>query len=198
MARKYQGHCAAASRAYAAARRILLLRPDSDRLAALYHNLGGLEHARGRLARAEVLARRGLALRIRTCGDRHPDVARDLAALGAILDARGLQGEAEAAYRQALAIFRRGWLRLQRDIAAALGNLAVCLHRAGRPREAEEAGRQAVRLSARWLGHSHPETLIATENLEVILEAKSRREQLGVAEDGKTYGDAQVGPPKVR
>jgi tetratricopeptide (TPR) repeat protein len=37
--------------------------PDPDALATVYHNLGGIEHARGNHAAAEGFARRGLALR---------------------------------------------------------------------------------------------------------------------------------------
>lgn len=167
MARKYRGRYPAAGRAYAAAERIIGVHCQPAALATLYHNLGGLEHARGDFARAEVFTRRALVLRLELRGGRHPEVARDLAALGAILDERGRHDEAEAALRQALAIFRRGWIRPRRDIAAVMSNLAVCLHRMGKP-QAEEIGRRAASLNARLLGPAHPETRIAAENLDVI------------------------------
>ena len=180
MVRKYRGRYAASARAYAAAERILLADPEPAALASLYHNLGGLEHARGHYARAEVFARRGLALRLAVRGGRHPDVGRDLAALGAILDAQARHGEAEEALRQALAIFRRGWIRPRQDIAAAMSNLAACLERMGRLEEAEETGRRAASLSARVLGLAHPESRIAAENLDVIRASRvAEKNQVG-------------------
>ena len=50
-------------------------------LAVLYHNLGGLEHARGAFASGKPLARRAVDIRTRTLGPEHPDVAADMAAL---------------------------------------------------------------------------------------------------------------------
>src|SRR6476620_10697712 len=51
------------------------------------HNLAGLDHARGRYAEAEPVARRGLEIRHRS-GD-SGGVAADAAALAAILEALG-------------------------------------------------------------------------------------------------------------
>ena len=76
-------------------------------LATLYHNLGGLEHARGRYARGEPFARRSVALREQALGLDHPTVAADVAALAALLVGQGKYDEAEAFYQRALAIFTR-------------------------------------------------------------------------------------------
>jgi tetratricopeptide (TPR) repeat protein len=170
MACKYRGRFSAAARAYARASHELGARGSRDRLAdaALWHNRGGLEHARGRFARAEVLARRGLALRQEALGPGHMEVARDLAALGAILDGQLRHHEAESRYRRALEIYRGRWRVPRRDIAATLGNLAACLHLQGRRAEAERTGSRAVALCARELGREHPETRLAEANLQVI------------------------------
>jgi len=60
---------------------------DHLEAAGLYHKLGGLEHARGRAAQGEALARWGLKIRERELGADHPDVAADKAALVAMLGA---------------------------------------------------------------------------------------------------------------
>ena len=44
-------------------RALLLVPPDSVEAAAILHNLGGIEHARGRNAEAEVPARRAVEVR---------------------------------------------------------------------------------------------------------------------------------------
>src|SRR5262245_15037852 len=115
---KYRGRFAAASRAYAHAVSILRACPEPDlaHLAALYHNRSGLEHARGRYARTEVLARHAMTLRARTLGATHHDVARDLAALDAILDGRGRHEQAEECHRRALAMLGHGLGSPHRDV----------------------------------------------------------------------------------
>ncbi len=76
-------------------------------MATLYHNLGKLEHARGRYARGEPLARRSLTIHRKALGPDHPHVADDAAALAAILNGLGRHDEAETLYRWALPIFER-------------------------------------------------------------------------------------------
>src|SRR5690348_2301059 len=44
------------------------LNPDDPRMATLYHNLGGLEHARGRHMEGEPFARRSVEIRERALG----------------------------------------------------------------------------------------------------------------------------------
>ncbi len=65
--------------------------PDPDPLtrAGLLHNLGGLAHARGDAAAGIPLAEQGLALRVAALGEEHPDVGRDLNALGALYHLAG-------------------------------------------------------------------------------------------------------------
>jgi hypothetical protein len=47
--------------------------------ASIYHNLGGLEHARGRFAEGEPFAHKSVELRRLAHNDDHPDVAADSA-----------------------------------------------------------------------------------------------------------------------
>ncbi|GIF69930.1 hypothetical protein Ais01nite_79650 [Asanoa ishikariensis] len=51
--------------------------PDHVDVASIYHNLGGLAHARGALSDAERPARRAVDIRVRAVGAGHPDVAAD-------------------------------------------------------------------------------------------------------------------------
>jgi tetratricopeptide (TPR) repeat protein len=172
MIHKAQGRLDEATRAYRRAWRGARRRAHDPRIfAALYHNLGGLEHARGRYARAEPLAWRSVELRERALGPDHADVARDLAALAAIVDGRGRHRAAEVLHRRALQIFERRGLRSHRDTAAALVNLAACLHAQGRGAEAAPLAARALAMSRRRSGASHPETALAASNLSVILRA---------------------------
>src|SRR5206468_2744879 len=130
-------------------------------LAALYHNLGGLEHERGRFARGEPFARKSVLLRRRALGPRHPDVAADLAALAALLDAQRKDQEAGKLYRRARSIFshdspssssktlgRGGGSDGQPDyeVAVISNNLAAIKQRQGKTADAEQLYRKALAL----------------------------------------------------
>jgi hypothetical protein len=52
---------------------------DSAEGASIYHNLGGLENARGRFAEGEPFACKSVELRRLTHNDDHPNVAADSA-----------------------------------------------------------------------------------------------------------------------
>src|SRR5262245_22308328 len=101
-------------------------------MATLYHNLGGLEHARDRFARAEIFARRAVQILEHVLDDRHLDVAADLAALGAIVAGRGNHGEAEVLYCRALDIFARVFGPEHYEVAVTLNNLATLCQATGR------------------------------------------------------------------
>ena len=79
--------------------------PDQDDIATLYHNLGGIEHARGDYAAGEPFARRGLAIRLGLLGAHPHAVAADQVALAAILDGLRQYEESERLYLEALEVF---------------------------------------------------------------------------------------------
>src|SRR5262249_21182208 len=86
----YDAAEAAYRRAMAAAEALLGRDPLIE--AGLLHNMAGLAHSRGDAAAGIPLAERGAALRARALGDDHPDVARDLNALGALYHMAGRYG----------------------------------------------------------------------------------------------------------
>ena len=71
-------------------------------MASIWHNLGGLEHARGRPEIGEPYARKAWQLRRAALGDEHPDTVADEAALAGLLDGLGRYDESEPIYRKAL------------------------------------------------------------------------------------------------
>ena len=84
-------------------------------IADLFHNLGGVEHSRGRFARGERYARKGLRLRLQFSAAGSPAVASDLAGLAAILYGLGKVDEAGKLYRRALSIYRKHLRQVLRD-----------------------------------------------------------------------------------
>jgi tetratricopeptide (TPR) repeat protein len=138
--------------------------------ASLYHNLGGIEHARGRLGLAEPLARAGVALRA-ALGDASPgELAADRVALAAIVDERGRSGEALALYREALRTLRLAEPPDELEIAVALGGLGALWARRGRLARARVLLEHAARHKRRALPARHPDLVFTLYNLAVVEE----------------------------
>lgn len=166
---KYLGRYREAGRHYRRALRILAkLGASPTTLASLYHNLGGLEHARGRFARGEPWARTSVALRERELGPRHPEVAADLAALAALLVGQGKCDEAERLYRRALTIFRRVYGLNHYEVAVTLNNLAAIAQAQGDLSRSLRLYRRALALKERLLGEAHPDIGITCNNLATL------------------------------
>jgi tetratricopeptide (TPR) repeat protein len=147
-------------------------RATTRALATLYHNLGGIDHARERFQSAEALARRGVVIR----GDRdedEADLAADLAALAAIVEAQGRFDEAESLFREALAILERAPERRDLEIAVALAGLGTLHARCESFDLALMPLARAVSIKRRVLNASHPDLALTLNNLAFV------RERLG-------------------
>lgn len=176
LAARYAGRFDLAARHYQRARRLLgRTDPAAVPLAAtLFHNLGGLEHARGRFARAERWSRRGLALRERACGPGAAETAIDVAALAAIVQARGGHEEAGRLYRRALAVLRRRLGPDHFEVVFNLGQLAALEQTRGRLAASERLYRRARPALARILGRGHPVVAQVAANHRKLRAAVSR------------------------
>ena len=143
-------------------------------LADLYHNLGGLAHARGAFADGEPLARRGIRLRIRRHGPDAPVVWLDRTAHAALLDGLGRQRESIPVYRSALGVFRRAFGPIDYDTAVTLNNLGCAEAELTRFSAAGEHLREALRIKRALLGTDHAETGLALYNLATVEEQAGR------------------------
>jgi tetratricopeptide (TPR) repeat protein len=139
----------------------------ADDLAALDHNLAGIEHARGDFTAGEVLARRGLAYRLASPRPDAKAVAEDLIALAALLDGQCRWEEAEALYVTGLGILRRMPGEATVEIAVALSGLGSHYTERGRYEEATALLEQAAELRRRVLGPDHPDLALTLYNLAV-------------------------------
>ncbi|MEV6606400.1 tetratricopeptide repeat protein [Kutzneria sp. NPDC051319] len=104
---------------------LALIGPDEPEAAAVWHNLGGIEHSRGRHAEGELHARRSVALRERALGPDHPIVAADRAALASLLVGQRRFDEAKDLYRQALLVFQRVYPADHHSVTVTARNLAA-------------------------------------------------------------------------
>jgi tetratricopeptide (TPR) repeat protein len=196
---KFTGKFASAERMYRQALK-LVSRHGSDRtefLATLYHNLGGLEHARGRYVRGLGYARRGVALRKKLRPRNRLAIVADEAALAAILADMERAGEASAIYRRVLRFYNRVLGGQHYEVGAAWANLGALYWKAGQLDVAERALRHAVSILERAAGRNHPRIASALNNLAVVCARRGKlreagalyRRVLGVLErqSGSTY-----------
>jgi tetratricopeptide (TPR) repeat protein len=159
---------------------------DSDALAGLLHNLGGLEHSRGRIAEGLVHAERGLRLRIEAVGPDHPDVARDLNAIGALHHDAADSTAAVTAYRRALEIFEKTLGPDHYEVAMTCANLAVSTAAAADARRLYE---RALDILEPTLGVGHPDVALVQHNFAVLL---ADQDDVDTALDLLTRADAAL------
>ena len=163
-------------------------------VATLYHNLGGLDHARGHFAAGEPAARRAVEIRQRALAAGHPQVtetqfAADLAALAGVLDGQRKYAESEPIYERVLALFEQqlaaGDAAAEYEIAINLNNLAALYANTQRAPQAEPLYRRALMIKERLLGATHPDVAVSLNNLGVLLKGLGR-----VDEAAEAYGRA--------
>ena len=176
LAHKYAGDFDAAEAAYRRAVTAAEAMPERDPLveAGLLHNLGGLAHSRGYAAAGIPLAERGTRLRARALGARHPDVARDLNALGALYHRAGRYGDADHAWWQALGMFEDFYGPDHFEVAMTCANLAVLHGDLGRFRDAEALGWRALAIQQDVLGPGDAEVGLTLLNLAAAVSGQGR------------------------
>jgi hypothetical protein len=173
---KHASELDAAEAAYRRAEAAAAGLPEPDPLleAALLHNLGGLAHSRGDPATGIPLAERGAALRTKTLGPGHPDVARDLNALGALYQLAGRCADAERSYHEALAAFENAYGPDHLEVGMTCANLAVLHSDQGDFARAESLGRRSLDIFTRVLGERDAEVGLTLLNLAAAVAGQGR------------------------
>jgi tetratricopeptide (TPR) repeat protein len=141
---------------------------NSQEIACLYHNLGGIEHARCNYAQGEVFARKGIEIRKRLGTRDETSLAADMVALAAILDGQQKFDEAEPLYIEALGILERSPQRNAEEIAVALNDLGALYAQRGLSDRAEHLLTRAVDLKRQTIGEHHPDVAVTLNNLAIV------------------------------
>ena len=149
-------------------------------VASIYHNLAGLNHARGDYQTAETWARQSYQLHLELFGAQHPKTIADGAALGSILHGLQQWDEAIAHFKTAISFFEEQFGSMHYDVALNLNNLAASEQAKGNLSEAEQAYRRALAIKTQILGESHPELAITLNNLASVLKQKEKIEEAKV------------------
>ena len=173
--------------------------PDHPDVATDLNNLAVLLQATNRLAEAEPLFRRALAIDEASYGPDHPDVATDLNNLAALLQATNRLAEAEPLFRRALAIDEAS-LRprppRRRHRPQQPGGVAAGHQPPGRGRAAATGGRW--RSTRQSYGPDHPDVATDLNNLAGLLQATNRLAEAEPLHTGGRWRSCSSSPARDR
>ncbi|MBX3419832.1 MAG: tetratricopeptide repeat protein [Pirellulaceae bacterium] len=162
--------------------------------AVALNNLAQLLQATNRLAEAEPLMRRALAIDEQSFGAEHPLVAIRLNNLAQLLQDTNRLAEAEPLMRRALAIDELSYGAEHPDVAIDLNNLAQLLQATNRLAEAEPLMRRALAIDEQSYGAEHPSVARDLNNLAQLLQDTNRLAEAeplmrrALAIDEQSYG----------
>ena len=118
-----------------------------------------------RLAEAEALFKRAIAIREGTLGPNHHHTAESLYSLGNVYRTQRHLVEAEPLLEQAMAIYMKTLGPNHPSTAFSIRNLATLYRLQGRYSEAEPLLQQALEIQDRSFGPGHPGTAFALNDL---------------------------------
>jgi tetratricopeptide (TPR) repeat protein len=176
------------------------LGPEHPSTAMALNNLATLLYYTNRLAEAEPLMRRALAIDEASYGNDHPNVAIRLNNLAVLLQATNRLAEAEPLMRRALAIDEASYGKDDPYVARDLNNLAQLLMATNQLAEAEPLMARVVEIFEISYDNNHPNVATALNNLAQLLQATNRLAEAeplmhrALAIDEASYGNDH---PKV-
>jgi tetratricopeptide (TPR) repeat protein len=150
------------------------LGPEHPSTAAALNNLAALLQATNRLAEAEPLMRRALAIDEASYGNDHPKVAIRLNNLASLLQATNRLAEAEPLMARVVEIFEISYSNDHPYVATVLNNLASLLKATNRLAKAEPLMRRALAIDEASYGNDHPDVARDLNNLASLLKATNR------------------------
>jgi tetratricopeptide (TPR) repeat protein len=143
----------------------------------IYHNIGGILHAKGDFTTAEPPGRKAWEISRRLLGEDDPRTLLDAVAYAAIVDGLQRYDESEAIYRRALAIFEQTFGPEHYEVASNLHNLAAVLCARGDLDQAEKLYRRALGIKEKLLGEDSPDAALTLNNLGALLTRAGRPEE---------------------
>src|ERR1700722_13335448 len=143
----------------------------------IYHNIGGMLHAKGDFTAAEPPGRRAWEISRRLLGEDAPQTLFDAVAYAAILDGLQRYDESEAIYRRALVIFEKTFGPEHYEVASNLHNLAAVVCSRGDLAQAEKLYRRALAVKEKLLGADSTDAALTLNNLGALLTRAGRPEE---------------------
>jgi tetratricopeptide (TPR) repeat protein len=143
-------------------------------LAGQINNLAQLYKAINRLAEAEPLMNRALAIDEKAFGKDHPNVATGLNNLALLYLAANRLPEAEPLMKRALAVDEKAFGKDHPNVARDLNNLAQLYQATNRQAKAESLMKRVVEICEKVYGKDHPNIATALNNLAQLCLAANR------------------------
>ncbi len=142
--------------------------------ARLLNEAGNYKFELAQYVESEQLYKRALAIREKSLGEEHPDVATSLNNLAGLYRAQGKYAEAEHMYSHALAIREKSLGKGHPDVATSLNNLAELYITQGKYAEAEPLYRRALEIYEKVVGTDHPLAATLFNNLAELYKAQGK------------------------
>lgn len=156
--------------AYQSALQLLVRAPEgTGKVASLYHNLAGVEHALGNYAAGEVLARSGIAIREQGADIDHGALAADSVALAALLIPQQKLAEATSRCVEAISVFEVAYGADHLEVASARLTLGTARMAGGQHSLAASDFNEALRIREKRVGPHHPDVALVLNNLALCL-----------------------------
>jgi tetratricopeptide (TPR) repeat protein/CHAT domain-containing protein len=153
----------------------LLMRDPEDVGAIMLRGLAAAEAGRHDQALTDLT--RALAIREKTLGPDHPDVASSLNTLAGLYYAQGQYAQAEPLYKRALAINEKVFGPDHLSVATGLNNLAYLSSTQGQYAQAEPLYKRSLAILEKALGPDHPNVAQSLNNLAGLYHARGRYAQ---------------------
>jgi CHAT domain-containing protein/tetratricopeptide (TPR) repeat protein len=131
----------------------------------------------GRYNEGIAIAKDLLAVREKTLGKNHPDVARSLSDLGWLHSFTGRYGEAEALFKRGLEIREKRLGKNHPDVAHILNRLALLYWNTGRYGEAVGLHKRSLEIKEKRLGRGHTAVAYTLNNLALLYGTTGRYDE---------------------
>ena len=160
---------------------VALVRADGDpgAEASFLTSMGQVSEVQGNYDEARRLHERSLALREKTLGANHLDVARSLNELGNVLGVMGKYDEALRHHARALAIRERVLGPDHPEVAKSLTNLGNVYYAQGKYEEAARQHARALAILENALGPDHPDVAAVLFNLGAAFLDQGKYDEAG-------------------
>ena len=154
---------------YIKARRYYLeaarLQPDN---ADYVNKAGRINHEMGRYSEAQSFYEKALAIREKTLGPNHPDVAVSLNNLAGLYHDLGLYAKVEPLLQRSIKILEKSLGPDHPDVAVCLNNLATLYYTQGQYAKAEPLYQRSLKIGEKTLGPENTHVAVRLNNLAKV------------------------------
>ncbi|OLN96972.1 Nephrocystin-3-like protein 2 [Colletotrichum chlorophyti] len=161
----------------------------------MFHKLGNLYSAQGRLKEAEAMYERSLQGKEKALGPDHTSTLDTVSNIGFLYLRQGRLKEAEAIYKRALQGKEKALGPDHTSTLDTVNNLGVLYRMQGRLKEAEATYERALRGSETALGPDHTSTLSTVNNLGILYRMQGRLKEAEATYERSLQGkETALGP----